>query len=299
MRSKPKKRARPSHPDLWQAERNATARSGKPKFLYPVLSIAALVMAIAILWLWWDGGLLKKYAGSALDGIVGATGNADLDVRDIVVEGRQYTGEKELLAALGVEYGSPMLGFSPEEASRRVMELPWVETVAIERKMPSTLIVRLSERQPMARWQHEGQTAVVDRNGKKLAGVNHAAPPFSSLPLIVGKGAPERAADLLVVLGEFPNVALITKAAALVSERRWNVYLHHPLRPQEGLLVKLPEDDLRSALRRLTELLRSGEILERDIVSLDLRLPDRHVLQAGRSTPAAETSPKTSGDPRQ
>jgi cell division protein FtsQ len=59
------------------------------------------------------------------------------------------------------------------------------------------------------------------------------------------------------------------RASILVGERRWN------LRLTNGTDVRLPEGDAGRALDQLMALERAAKILTRDIVAVDLRLPDR------------------------
>ena len=59
------------------------------------------------------------------------------------------------------------------------------------------------------------------------------------------------------------------RASVLVGERRWN------LRLKNGLDVRLPEVEVARALERLAALDREAKLVSRDIVSIDLRLPDR------------------------
>jgi len=54
-----------------------------------------------------------------------------------------------------------------------------------------------------------------------------------------------------------------------VAERRWN------LRMKSGVDVKLPETDPALAVATLVKLERDSRILERDIITLDLREPGR------------------------
>jgi cell division protein FtsQ len=54
-----------------------------------------------------------------------------------------------------------------------------------------------------------------------------------------------------------------------VAERRWN------LRLKNGVDVRLPETNVAPALDRLVALDREKKLLSRDIVAVDLRLPDR------------------------
>jgi cell division protein FtsQ len=59
------------------------------------------------------------------------------------------------------------------------------------------------------------------------------------------------------------------RASVLVAERRWNLRLNN------GIDVRLPEADVEQALDRLVALDRDKKLLSRDIVAVDLRLPDR------------------------
>jgi cell division protein FtsQ len=92
---------------------------------------------------------------------------------------------------------------------------------------------------------------------------------FISLPLVVGKGADSRARDFLALLDRYPQVRAVTKAAVLVGERRWN------LRLNDGLDVRLPENDVGNALATLSRLDQEDHLFSRDITAIDMRLPDR------------------------
>jgi cell division protein FtsQ len=65
----------------------------------------------------------------------------------------------------------------------------------------------------------------------------------------------------------------VTKAAIFVGERRWN------LRLSDGLDIRLPEDNVGHALATLSALDKEDRLFAKDIVAVDLRLPDRLVVQ--------------------
>jgi cell division protein FtsQ len=96
---------------------------------------------------------------------------------------------------------------------------------------------------------------------------------FVSLPLVVGRGAETRARDFLALLSRYPQVSAVTKAAIFVGERRWN------LRLKEGLDIRLPEMDVGNALAALSRLDKEDHLFSRDIVAVDMRLPDRLTVQ--------------------
>jgi cell division protein FtsQ len=207
---------------------------------------------------------------------------AGLTVDEVMVEGRVNTPLELVRAALGVERGDPILGVSLAAARERLEALPWVEGAQIERRLPGTLVVRLTERRPFAIWQNDGQFSVVDRAGVVIATDRLDA--YGNLPLIVGQGAARHAAPMLDLLAAFPEVRDRTLALVRVADRRWN------LRLASGADALLPEGHEEAALARLADLHRTHALLDRPLAALDLRLPDRLVL---RPVPGAEPAAAT------
>ncbi len=205
---------------------------------------------------------------------------AGLRVSEVRFEGRHLTPEPLLRAAVGAPKGTPILSVSPSAVRQRVLELSWVEAASVERRLPSTLIVRIEERQPFALWQNGGRFAVIDRDGRSIATDGLHA--FSSLPLIVGAGAPQHAAVLIDALGDHPELKERVKAAVRVGERRWNLRLHN------GADVMLPEGHEAAAIARLMEFHERDALLDRPLAAVDMRLPDRMVVRP-KETPVPVT----------
>ena len=120
-------------------------------------------------------------------------------------------------------------------------------------------------------WQQDGRLAVIADDGAVLE--PYVTRRFVKLPLVVGKGAETRAKDFLSLLDRYPQVRAQTKAAIFVGERRWN------LRLSDGLDIRLPENDVGNALAALSTLDKEDKLFSRDIVAVDMRLPDRLTVQ--------------------
>ena len=198
-----------------------------------------------------------------------------LPVRGIVVEGRSLTPEPKLREALGVSKGDRLLGVSLDAARARIERLTWVQHATLERRLPGTLVVQITERHPFALWQTGGKFVLIDRAGQVVADQDPAkdAAAFAALPLVVGAGAPERAAALLDQLATLPALRARVAAAVRVGERRWNLRLNN------GADVLLPEGAEAPAMARLMELHTAQALLDRPVQALDLRLPDRLVVR--------------------
>ncbi|MGG5889413.1 cell division protein FtsQ/DivIB [Falsiroseomonas sp. HC035] len=202
---------------------------------------------------------------------------AGLEVTEVLVEGRENAPLDLIRSAIGVERGDPMLGFSPGEARERLQSIAWIASAHVERRLPGTILVRLEERAPFAIWQHQGRFAVIDRNG--LVVETETLDAFGPLPLVVGAGAEKHAAELYDLLQAHRNILARTQALVRIGERRWNLRLH------SGTDVLLPEGHEAPALNRLAELHARNALLDRPLVAVDMRLPDRLVV---RQQPVAE-----------
>ena len=216
----------------------------------------------------------------------------DLRVQDIQIEGMQNTPEPLLRAALGVAKGDPILAFSVSGARDRIESLSWVEHVAVERRLPGTIWVALTERRPFAIWQTGGKFLLIDRSGETVTNEDVAA--FGELPLVVGAGAPAHAAALLDQLTQVPDIRDHVTAMVRVGERRWNLTL------KNGATVMLPEGHEDVALKRLHDLQQSQTLLDRPLTSIDLRLPDRLAVHTkpGAAAAPVETHPAETANRR-
>lgn len=199
------------------------------------------------------------------------TAFAGLRVTKVVVEGRANTPESLLRAAIGVTKGDPILGFSVEQARRRIETLSWVRHATVERRLPGTVVVHVQERRPFAIWQHDGKFVLIDRNGNVVS--NEDVAHFRQLPLVVGAGAPAAAAGLLDALLTHPALQARTVAAVRVGKRRWN------LMTKDGITVMLPAGHAAVALDRLMQLQQDHAVLDRPLAAIDMRLPDRVVFR--------------------
>jgi cell division protein FtsQ len=220
---------------------------------------------------------------AAINRVLEVTASLGLVVDNIEVSGRTTTETATIMAALAADRGTPILAVSPEQAKRQLEALPWVRSAAIERRLPDTLFVRLVERRPLAVWQHQGKQELIDHDGEVIAVKDLGR--FSKLPTVVGNDAAHHAAALLDMLAREPELASRVTAAIRVDGRRWN------LRIDNSIDVLLPEEDPAEAWSRLAALERTDAVLNREIQTVDLRLPDRLVLRVNNPAPV-EAAPK-------
>jgi cell division protein FtsQ len=192
-------------------------------------------------------------------------------ITEVAINGRRQLSQDEVLAIGGVNGRSSLLFLDATTLRDKLKANPWIADAAILKLYPGRLQIDIVERTAFALWQQDGRLAVIAEDGAVLE--PFVARRFVSLPLVVGKGADVKARDFLALLDRYPQVRSVTKAAILVGERRWN------LRLNDGLDVRLPENDVGNALAMLSKLDKEDRLFSRDITAVDMRLPDRLTVQ--------------------
>jgi len=245
--------------------------------VHGALVVVLLALAIGGVWRLHQSSWISKNLERAKWELIAASARIGFKVDEILVVGRAQTNQKNLLAAVQLVRGAPILAFDLKAARKRVESLPWIKTAVIERMLPDTVLLSIRERKPMALWQHKGAFALIDSGGEII--LRQGLEQFSDLLLVVGADAPGNTAELLKTLATEPQLMGRVKSAVRVGGRRWN------LRLEGNIDVRLPEKDTASAWARLADYERTHRVLERDVQILDLRLPDRLIVRKNRKRP--------------
>jgi cell division protein FtsQ len=229
---------------------------------------ATLALLLASLGL----GIVK---GNHLDDVVAAVSDArnatanavGFRITNVAITGRRQLSQDEVLAIGGVTGRSSLLFLDAATVRDKLKANPWIADATVLKLYPGHLQIDITERTAFALWQQGGTVSVIADDGTVLE--PWVASRFTSLPLVVGKGAETRAREFLMLLAQYPQVRPAVKAIVFVGERRWN------LRLNDGLDVRLPETGLEQALALLSKLDKDDHLFSRDITAVDLRLPDR------------------------
>lgn len=205
-------------------------------------------------------------------------------LEDVVVQGRIRTDKAQILKTLELEKGKPLLAVSLSNAKEKLEAISWVNAVSIERRFPDTLFIRISEKDPVALWQNQGKTFLVDRSGETVE--IHEAYKYKNLLIVTGEGAPHHVGHLVTLLERFPDIKFRVTSATHLRSSRWDIKL-------DGKIdVKLPEKEPEKALAYLFELEKHHSLMEREIVTIDMRLPGQLIL---RLTPDAAQRKNNTG----
>jgi cell division protein FtsQ len=261
----------------WRAARHSAGWRDGGAVAVASVAVGAVALALA------PSGGFSALGGRIGNGFVHMTANLGLRVERVTVRGRLHTDPRKILDSVGVHRGDPILGVNPDTVRRRLEALDWVAEAKVERLLPDAVHIEITERRPFALWQRDRRLTLIDRNGVPIS--DQAVPEAADLPLVVGDGAADHAASLMAMLSSEPKLYQRVRAAVWVGERRWN------LRLDNGIDIRLPEQDPDIAWRRLARLEQEHRLLERQVQAVDLRIPDRLIVQLTAETADRRRNP--------
>jgi cell division protein FtsQ len=246
-----------------------------------LVSVAALFGAVGLTAATENGDYQRFVArnGEMRDVIARALG---FSIQVITISGLGELREGDVLAASGVQPTSSLLFLDAEAVRERLAKLPLVESVRVLKLYPERLVIALEGRRPFALWQRKGVLAVVAADGMVIDEVRDES--FLDLPFVVGDGAEKRLADYARLLDAAGELRSRVRAGVLVSGRRWTLAMAN------GVEVKLPENEPEAALALLQKLQREARILDKDILSVDLRAPGRVAVRLSEEGAAARAA---------
>ena len=240
-----------------------------PKGLGASLTIALFVGAAAFGLA--RGGHLDAFAATYGDPRSVVARMAGFDIRSVTISGLSTLDEQSVLkaAALGVGESLPFLDV--EALRTRLLDVPMIRDVAVRKFYPNALSIGIVENKPFALWQLNGDLSVVGVDGRVIGPMDDAT--FVDLPLVVGEGAASHVGEFVALLDVQPEIKSIVRAGIRVGDRRWSLKLFN------GLDVHLPEENPAQAVARLAVMVRDQKLLDKDLVSVDLRQSDRVILR--------------------
>jgi cell division protein FtsQ len=195
--------------------------------------------------------------------------DAGFGIGSIRISGNHRTDPGDILAAAGFTPGESIFGVDVQAARRHLLSLEWVADAEVRRQYPDLITISIVEKLPFAMWETPNGTYVVERSGRAVGLFDPHS--FPHLPVLIGDGAPQSAAELVDGVAAHRATAARVVGYARISGRRWNLLL------SDDVVVKLPEDGWQKQLDLLEQLIVDKAILERDISEIDLREPDNYI----------------------
>lgn len=149
-------------------------------------------------------------------------------------------------------------------------QLPWVDRAVVTRSMPNVLNIAITEYEPFAIWQNDGKKYLTDKAGNLVPFEDKEE--FNHMVILSGKGANTHARSLFNIFVIDPQLSSNVYSATWVGSRRWDI------RFENGLLIKLPENNISEAWQHLIKIYNMpGSIV--GLKMIDLRIADKVYLE--------------------
>ena len=119
------------------------------------------------------GGLvaaaLARLPDKALDATRLATAEAGFQIRHVEISGNREMPRLKVYEAVLAGPDNALLAADLANMRQRLRAHPWVADASVSRRLPDTLVVRITERRPVALWQNHGEFRLIDISGRVLA----------------------------------------------------------------------------------------------------------------------------------
>lgn len=256
-------------------------RRGTDKVVVAQRTVVVIVIVLVVASILAGVGLGFRWAGRKL---FSENPRFEIHHLEIVCDGK--LGEEKIREYSGLHEGMNLFDFTFKEIREELGKVPLVESVSLERKLPSTLHVRVKERIPVARVliSNYKTPRLMDRYGVILP--PRRSPELARLPLIKGLDVEMRPGDQ----AESRVVECALEIIALCESERYlhtNIELESldikyddyiDMRLRGGSRVKIPHYSLKKKLFKLASIIefyraKGARIKEADLMLQSEKVP--------------------------
>lgn len=231
------------------------------------IALAALLFGATGLYGAIQGGEYQAFiaANGAPADIAAKTLGFSIDT--VAISGVRELTPAEIIAGGDISDKKSLALLDPSELRDRLKAIPLIKEASVRKFFPNDLAIKVVEREPVAIWQTDGHVALIAADGVPIDDVHDDR--FNVLPFVVGPDANTHLGEYQSLLGAAGDLRDKIGAGMMVGERRWT------LKMTSGVQVMLPEIGAEDALRRLADIEAASKILEKDVISIDLRIKGR------------------------
>lgn len=184
-------------------------------------------------------------------------------LKDIKVKGNRFIHKKQILDLVAIETGVRIFQVSTDDMIKKILKNPYLQGVSITRALPSTLIISVQERQPVA-YLVDQKIYMVDQFGKIL--LKKPEMNLENLPLITGLSVKSLLRDRQPLFDALKLIGIIREVDEGLFSFVSEVHIGRDTPPclyliKGGALVELGSDKLHKRIYILSEFLGKASVI--------------------------------------
>ena len=190
------------------------------------------------------------------------------EIKNILISGTHNLSQDYLRNIINTQNHINILNVNLHTIYNKIIQNSWVEETYVERILPDTIKIKVLEKKPIAIWQNQKGNKLITVNGDVIshANVNKFK---NSFPIIKGEKSKENISTILKILETNKNFAKNIWSLTFINQRRWDLHFN------QGLIVRLPSQDVIKAWQKIIKLQTNYNILNLRLTEIDLRNPEQ------------------------
>ena len=194
--------------------------------------------------------------------------NKGFKIKNVLISGTHNLSQDYLRNIINTQNHINILNVNLHTIYNKIIQNSWVEETYVERILPDTIKIKVLEKKPIAIWQNHKGNKLITINGDVIshANVNKFK---NSFPIIKGEKSKENISTILKILETNKNFAKNIWSLTFINQRRWDLHFN------QGLIVRLPSQDVIKAWQKIIKLQNSYNILNLRLTEIDLRNPEQ------------------------
>lgn len=198
--------------------------------------------------------------------MIGFSSYNNIVLNEVYVNGRNNETKANIIAALDINIGHPLINISLKKIRKELIKLDWVEHADVYLLPMGKLEIELTEYIPFAIYIHRKDNYTLINN----AGINFkeiSVNEFPNLFKLYGNDALEKVEELSSIIDKLKVFNLNVSKIERIDSRRWDIYL------KQGYVIKLPNLDVVKSIDAIHKL--DNNIDYDNLLFIDLRIKDR------------------------
>ena len=196
--------------------------------------------------------------------------NSIFNIKNIKIVNNNRISKSDIELKLSKVYGKNIFFIKNKDIEQVIKNTYFLGAIEVKKKYPNTLIIKIFETEPIAILFKNNTYFLLD-SGSNLIPTDKNSIKSYNYPLIFGKNSEKYFLDFLNLLKESDFPLKKIKNYYYFQIGRWDLQL------EDNLLIKLPSDKIKSAVKKSIELLNQEGLKNYEVI--DLRINDRIIVK--------------------